>query len=110
MGTLPQIIEEDIEVLNGALDELLSKSEAGAALIIDKGGFLITQTGNTKGFDTMTLAALSAASFAATQGIANLVNETNFSSIYQQGESFSLLVVNVDEYCLLTVVFPARVS
>jgi predicted regulator of Ras-like GTPase activity (Roadblock/LC7/MglB family) len=110
MGTLPQIIEEDIETLNGALDELLSKSEAGAALIIDKGGFLITQTGHTKEFDTMTLAALSAASFAATQGIANLVNETNFSSIYQQGESFSLLVVNVDEYCLITVVFPARVS
>lgn len=110
MATLPQLIEEDIEVLNRALDTLLSKSEACAALIIDKGGFLITQTVHARQFDLVTLAALSAASFAATQGIANLVNETNFTSIYQQGEMHSLLVINVDEHCLLTVVFPAQVS
>jgi hypothetical protein len=38
------------------------------------------------------------------------VSEANFSSIYQQGETHSMLVVNVDEFCLLTVVFPAQVS
>jgi len=53
---------------------------------------------------------LSAASFAATQGIAGLVNEINFSSVYQQGESYSILVLNVDEYSLLTVIFKARIS
>ena len=110
MATLPQLIEEDIQELNRALDELLAKSEACAALIIDKGGFLITQTVYARQFDFVTLAALSAASFAATQGIANLVSESNFSSIYQQGDTHSLLVVNVDEFCLLTVVFPAQVS
>jgi predicted regulator of Ras-like GTPase activity (Roadblock/LC7/MglB family) len=110
MGTLPQLFEEDIRTLNRALEELVVKSEASAAFIIDKGGFLITQCGQCKQFDIVTLAALSAASFAATQGIANLVSETNFSSVYQQGEAHSLLVVNVDEYCLLTVIFPAKVS
>jgi predicted regulator of Ras-like GTPase activity (Roadblock/LC7/MglB family) len=110
MATLPQLIEEDIEAMNRALDELLARSEACAALIIDKGGFLITQTVHARQFDLVTLAALSAASFAATQGIANLVSETNFTSIYQQGEIHSLLVINIDEHCLLTVVFPAQVS
>ena len=38
------------------------------------------------------------------------MSETNFSSVYQQGDSHSLLVLNVDEYCLLTVVFKAAVS
>jgi predicted regulator of Ras-like GTPase activity (Roadblock/LC7/MglB family) len=110
MSTLPQLFEEDVRELNRALHDLLMKTEASAALVIDKGGFLITQCGEYHEFDTTTLAALSAASFAATQGIASLVSETNFSSVYQQGENFSLLVVNVDEYCLLTVVFKAKIS
>jgi len=110
MATLPQLIEEDIDELDRALQDLLLKCEGSAALIIDKGGFLITQVGESRHFDTTTLAALSAASFAATEGIASLVSETNFSSVYQQGDSFSLLVLNVDEYCLLTVVFKAKIS
>lgn len=112
MGTLPQLIEEDIQELNDALQELLMKSEACAALVIDKGGFLITQEVQVQArqFDLTTLAALAAASFAATQGIAGLVSESNFSSIYQQGETNSILVMNVDEYSLLTVIFPAKVS
>jgi predicted regulator of Ras-like GTPase activity (Roadblock/LC7/MglB family) len=110
MSTLPQLVEEDIREFDRALQELLQKSDASSGLIIDKGGFLITQSGDTRDLDTTTLAALSAASFAATQGIAGLVNETNFSNIYQQGDTFSLLVSNIDEYCLLTVVFKAQIS
>ncbi|HEY0457220.1 MAG TPA: roadblock/LC7 domain-containing protein, partial [Verrucomicrobiae bacterium] len=110
MATLPQLIEEDIRELNRALEELLIKSEANSALIIDKGGFLISQCGEYQDLDTTTLAALSAASYAATQSIAGLVNETDFTSVYQQGQTFSILVRNVDEYCLLTVVFKAKLS
>jgi len=110
MATLPQLIEEDIHALEGGLQELLLKCEGSAALVIDKGGFLITQVGAKHQFDTTTLAALSAASFAATQGIASLVSENNFSSVYQQGDTRSMLVMNVDEYCLLTIIFNAKVS
>lgn len=110
MPTLPQLIEEDIGELNNAMQELLIKSDANTAVIIDKGGFIITQCGRNLELDTTTLAALSAASFAATEGIATLVGETNFSSIYQQGDHSSLLVVNVDEFCLLTVIFKATLS
>ena len=110
MATLPQLIEEDVNELCKALQELLIKTDASVALVIDKGGFLITECGEKHDFDTTTLAALSAASFAATQGIASLVSESNFTSVYQQGETYSLLVLNVDEYCLLTIVFKAHIS
>jgi len=110
MGTLPQLIEEDIRQIDGSLDELLSKSEATSAVVIDKGGFIITQCGDVRRFDITTLGALAAAMYAATQGIASLVNEVNFSSVYQQGETFSLLVHNVDEHCLLVVIFKAQIS
>ena len=110
MATLPQLIEEDIREIDGALNDLLTKSEATSALVIDKGGFLITQCGEVRRFDFTTLGALAAAMYAATQGIAGLVSEENFSSVYQQGENFSLLVHNVDEHCLLLVIFRAQIS
>lgn len=110
MSTLPQLLEEDIKQIQTGLDDLLSKSEATCALVIDKGGFFITQCGDTRRFDATTLGALAAAMYAATQGIASLVGEANFSSVYQQGENFSLLVHNVDEHCLLLVIFKAQIS
>src|SRR5512139_1352474 len=99
MATLPQLLEDDVRVLNGALDELLNKSEATSALVLDKGGFLISERGNTEMFDSTTLGALAAAAYAATQGIAGVVGEGSFSNVYQQGQNHSLLVSNIDEQC-----------
>ena len=103
MYTLPQLIEEDIQQVDAALQDLLTQSEATAALVMDKAGFLIAQKGNTEQFDATTLGALAAGSFNANQAIAGLINEPNFSSVYQQGELYSLLVSNIDEYCLLQI-------
>ena len=110
MATLPQLIEEDIERLGAELRELLEKSDATAALIIDKGGFLITSEGDSRQFDLTTIAALASGAFMANQTIANLVHEPSFNSVYQQGEKFSMLVVGVDDNCLLVVIFKAQVS
>ncbi len=110
MASLPQLIEEDIQRLDLELRELVEKSEATAALIIDKGGFLIASQGDARQFDFTTIAALTSGAFMATQTIAGLVQETNFSSIYQQGEKFSIFAVCVDDNCLLLVVFKAQVG
>jgi predicted regulator of Ras-like GTPase activity (Roadblock/LC7/MglB family) len=110
MLSLPPLIEEDVQCMDIALDELLHKSEAAAALLIDKGGPLITQRGTLEGFDATTLAALAAGSFAANEAIAGLVGESNFTSVYQQGEHHSLLVGNVGENLLLIVIFKAGTS
>jgi predicted regulator of Ras-like GTPase activity (Roadblock/LC7/MglB family) len=110
MVTLPQLIEEDIQRLDGALREFISQTDATAALIIDKGGFLITHQGDSSRLDVTTLGALASGAFMANQTIAGLVNETNFNSVYQQGEKSSLLVVNIDEHCLLIVIFSANVG
>jgi predicted regulator of Ras-like GTPase activity (Roadblock/LC7/MglB family) len=110
MATLPQLVEEDIQRLDDELRELLAKTDATTALIIDKGGFLISSQGDTRSFDLTTIAALASGAFLANQTIANLVHEENFDSVYQQGEKFSILVLNVDEYCLLVSIFPVEVS
>jgi predicted regulator of Ras-like GTPase activity (Roadblock/LC7/MglB family) len=110
MATLPQLIEEDIRCLSRVLQDLLTSSEASTALVIDKGGFLITHSGEADHFDLTTIAALASGAYLANQTIANLVHEENFDSVYQQGEKHSMFVLNVDEYCLLTLIFPAVVS
>jgi predicted regulator of Ras-like GTPase activity (Roadblock/LC7/MglB family) len=110
MATLPQLIEEDIQVLDDELRELLEKSDATTALIIDKGGFLITSQGDARRFDLTTIAALASGAFMANETIANLVHEPSFNSVYQQGEKVSMFVMTIDEHCLLTVIFRAQVS
>jgi predicted regulator of Ras-like GTPase activity (Roadblock/LC7/MglB family) len=110
MPGLPPLIAQDVQVLDGALDELLRKSEATAAIIIDKGGPLIGQRGAVDQFDTTTISALAAGSFCATQAIAGLLGEADFATIYQQGERYSLLFCNIDENVLLIVIFKAEIS
>ena len=113
MATLPQLIEEDVQQLEAILGELLAETEATTGLIIDKGGFLIShvnQVGKASEFDLTTIAALASGAYLANQTIANLVHEDNFDSVYQQGEKFSMFVMNVDQYCLLTVIFRAVLS
>jgi len=110
MLSLPQLFEEDVQCMERSMDELLRQSDATAALLIDKGGPLICERGETDEFDTTTMAALAAGSFAATEAIAGLVGESNFNSVYQQGERRSLLVSNVGPQLLLIVIFRAAHS
>jgi predicted regulator of Ras-like GTPase activity (Roadblock/LC7/MglB family) len=110
MPGLPPLIEEDVQLLDSVLDELLQKSEAATALVIDKGGPIINQRGAVDQFDTTTIAALAAGSFCATQAIAERLGETGFTNIYQQGERFSLLFCNIDDNALLIVIFKAELS
>ena len=110
MGTLPQLLEEDIQRLDDALREFLQRSDATTALILDKGGFVITYQGDSRHYDVTTIGALASGAYLANQTIAGLVNEENFDSVYQQGDKSSMLVTNVDEHALLLVVFQAEVG
>src|SRR5258708_7731348 len=110
MTTFPQLFADDMQLLDKVLRELLKRTEATTALVIDKGGFLITHQGEAQEFDLTTIAALSSGAYMANQTIANLIHETNFNSVYQQGEKFSMFVMCVDEFCLLSIIFKAHLS
>jgi len=110
MATLPQLVEEDIQRIDDVLREYLERSDATTAIVIDKGGFLIANQGDARRFDLTTIAALASGAYMANQTIANLVHEENFDSVYQQGEKFSMFVANIDECCLLMVVFSSKVG
>jgi predicted regulator of Ras-like GTPase activity (Roadblock/LC7/MglB family) len=108
MATLPQLLEEDICVLDAALREFLGQSAATVALVVDKGGFLITHQGEVGEVDMTTLGALASGAFMASQTIAGLVGEKNFNNTFQQGERFSVFVSEIDSHCLLIVLFKSQ--
>jgi predicted regulator of Ras-like GTPase activity (Roadblock/LC7/MglB family) len=110
MATLPQLLEEDVQLLDDALQELLKESDATTALIIDQGGFLITYQGDSRQFDLTTIAALASGAYMASQTIANLVHETSFNSVYQHGEKYSMFTLRIDDECFIVVIFQAQVS
>lgn len=110
MTPFPQLQEEDFELIHSALRELLDKSEASTALFVEKAGYLIAQCGDTNTFNTTELATLAANAFAATQFIADMLKESNFSSMFQQGEATNVLWVNVDENSLVVIIFRAHLS
>lgn len=110
MASLPQLVEEDVLRLDEELRGLLAQSQATTALVIDIAGFLISSSGDSGQFDLTTIAALAAGAFMANQTIASLVQETQFNSLYQQGERFSLFVQAIQDQALLVVIFHAELS
>ena len=101
----PQLTEEDIQFFDRVLADLIKKSEALLAMIVEKAGYLIHQYGNAEALDTTTLATLGSNAYNATQFMAQLVNEHNFTSMYQQGDAYSTLILNIDQDCILVVIF-----
>jgi predicted regulator of Ras-like GTPase activity (Roadblock/LC7/MglB family) len=110
MFSLPLLISDDIAVIDAALGDFLCNSGARLALFIDTGGFIVTLQGQVGNIDTSTLGALAANSFAATQAIAKIIEDQSVTSLYQQGNENSLLIVAVDDFGFLAVVFPAAIG
>ena len=94
-----------MQFIDRVLTDLVKKSEALLTMVVEKAGYLIQQHGNTEALDTTTLATLGSNAYNATHFMAQLVNEHNFTSMYQQGETYSTLILNIDENCILVLIF-----
>ena len=107
---IPQFNEEDVACFDAVLRTLLEQSEASVALLVERAGYLIHQCGPSDGFDAVQVATLASNAFAATEFMANLIHEPDFSGMYQQGSVVSTLTLNIGASCLLFVAFPAQLS
>jgi len=107
---IPQLNEDDLAVFEAVLSDLVKKSEASVALIVDRAGYLIHQHGHLPGFDSTQIATLASNAFAATEFMANLIREDDFSGMYQQGSKVSTLTLNLGPSCLLFIAFGSHLS
>ncbi len=110
MGNFPTLQAEDFREFDAAMKELLGRTEADFAVLIEKAGYCIHVAGETGGCDTTSLASLVAGAYMATGMFTALLKESHQTAMYQQGEKVSTLVLDVDEACLLLMVFRSQRS
>ncbi len=101
---------QDMDKIHEVLDEFMRLSGAKCTLLIDKEGHMIAKRGTTQSFDSETISALAAGSFAATKEMAKLLGEEEFSVLFHQGRRDSIQLVIVGERMLLAIVFDDRTT
>lgn len=97
------IHESDAARIDAVLSRFLADSGAGAALLIDRSGQPLGQSGPAP--DTASMGALAAGAFSATATLALLLGETEFSVLFHEGKHESLHVSTVDDFTILLAVF-----
>jgi predicted regulator of Ras-like GTPase activity (Roadblock/LC7/MglB family) len=83
---------------------------AELVLLIDRSGQQIAFEGPARGIDLTALASLAAANIAATDGLARLVGEPEFSILFHQGKRRSIHISDIAKRFSLVVVFDDSVS
>lgn len=101
---------EDQMAIESQLVDFLKKSEAQWSALVDKGGNLFAQSGNTGSLDLSILSALAAGSFAATHELARRLGESEFSALYHEGHGHHILMSALQFECLLVTVFGEKTN
>jgi len=110
MTGIGMLTAEDQMAIEGQLAEFLKKSEAHWSALVDKGGNLFAQSGETGSLDLSILSALAAGSFAATHELARRLGEAEFSALYHEGHGQHILMSALHHECLLVTVFGERTN
>lgn len=85
-------------------------ANAKAVFLIDKNGQHIAAAGETEEFDSTSLASLTAGNVAATDGLAKLIGEREFSVLFHEGQRDHIHISIVARRAILLVIFDERSS
>jgi predicted regulator of Ras-like GTPase activity (Roadblock/LC7/MglB family) len=104
------LYEEEFRHLEEALRRLRQEANAKAVFLIDKNGQQIAAAGEIEQFDTTSLASLTAGNVAATDGLAKLIGEREFSVLFHEGQQDHIHISIVAKRAILVVIFDDRSS
>ena len=104
------LYQEEFQKLEEVLRRLRTDSNARAVFLIDKTGQQIAAAGEIEQFDTTSLASLTAGNVAATDGLAKLIGEREFSVLFHEGQQDHIHISIVAERAILLVIFDERSS
>ena len=102
--------EEDFGAITQSLQRFLYESNARCALLVDRTGQLVATVGEQPTFDPTAFATLTAADFSANDQLAKLIGETDFNSLFHQGEKESMYLADVARRVILVVLFDNRTT
>jgi predicted regulator of Ras-like GTPase activity (Roadblock/LC7/MglB family) len=102
--------EPEFQRIKAILAKAQKELRAAVVLLISRSGQPIVISGTAKDVDCTALASLAAANLAATDGLANLVGEKEFSVLVHQGRHHSLYISDLLKQFSLVFVFDASTS
>ncbi len=97
--------EPEYNRIKAILDTVLAELHADIVLLVSQSGQPLVISESEEKFDYTSLASLSAANLAATNGLANLVGEEEFSILVHQGHNRSMYLADLHRKFSLVVVF-----
>jgi len=108
----PDIVmyEEEFNQIKQVISKLRVDANAKVVFLVDKNGQQIAAQGEIENLDTTSLASLTAGNVAATDGLARLIGEKEFSILFHEGERDNMHLSVVAERLILVVVFDRRSS
>ena len=104
------LLETDHTRLTSTLERLKGDSNAKVVFLIDKNGQQFASAGDMSGLDPTSLASLTAGNVAATDGLAKLIGEREFSILFHEGVHDNLHINVVAGRAILVVLFDERSS
>src|SRR6266496_2030693 len=104
------LYDEEFQKIRQALQRLLEDASAKLVFLVDKNGQQIAAVGDLSSLDTTSLASLTAGNVAATDGLARLIGEKEFSILFHEGEKDNIHISIVAQRVILVVIFDERAS
>jgi len=102
--------DEEYRRITAVCEKLCREANARVVFVIDKNGQLIASQGEADNLDGTSLASLVAGEIAATGGLAKLMGEKEFSTLFHEGERDNLHISVVASRVILVVIFDNRSS
>lgn len=108
----PDIVmyEEEFNLIKQNISKLRVDANAKVVFLVDKNGQQIAAHGEIENLDTTSLASLTAGNVAATDGLARLIGEKEFSILFHEGEKDNIHISLVAQRVILVVIFDEKSS
>ncbi|MGQ9745532.1 MAG: roadblock/LC7 domain-containing protein [Dissulfurimicrobium sp.] len=100
-----------LEFARDKIENTLIKAGVNTVLLLDQAGNIVVKCGNSpKDVDITSLAALTAANFAATSQLAKLIGEDDFSLLFHKGKKDNLHFVKINNDLIMVSIFDDNIS
>jgi predicted regulator of Ras-like GTPase activity (Roadblock/LC7/MglB family) len=104
------VLEADHSRFMSILDSLRHDSNSKFVFLMDRNGQAIASSGVVGNADPSALASLAAGNVAATEGLAGLIGEDEFSALFHEGQNDSLHLSLIANKVILLVIFDMHSS
>ena len=100
----------ELQRINRLLHDFVAEAGARCALLLDRNGRPVTAFGETGDLDETSFASLAAADFDASDQLAGLLGEEEFTALYHQGVDGSMYLSEIAGSAILAAVFDRRTT